>query len=1250
MSLLRYENVENIVDRNERQYGQIFTDEDLNLLDELYLIPSDVRILDSTIPQIHIYSFYGDYIAGNHKATYLKLDKYSKSLLIDVAETFRQANITRGSYKIAINLLKPVWGDPTSHKVFIQEISPDRTEIAFKITPEARATGELNTFINNVNQFESENILNNLVADFGFNRLAKIALVKADPNDPTLFYVKLYKELLEDVVEKDTAWFSFEVIDPYIDSVILTTEVAKGQVNVLRNANYDIDVDQYDSNATILKSWDDLLDSDATTTQRIIDQTISGSDRAHLNIDFTDFNNFVFYSSAEERIKNFYYKLGQIESYNQSIATLTESTASITSYVSSSVQTFTDRIDTIKSNFDSFERWLYYEPTASLFTHDITGSVTPYPKYLSGGNYVVHHTTSSLGLNWYNGLVASASYYDDRNINSLKFTIPEHVLMDVGNENYITFVEMVAQHFDNLWGYVNALTKIHERDEHPQRGASNDLLYYIARSFGWKLQNARGTTNLWKYKTGLNATGSYDSTGSMFSLSHENQTHQLWRRIVNNLPYLLKTKGTSRSVKALMSIYGIPQTLISIKEYGGAFRENDRPQLIEDRYQYALNFDGAQYVQMDRVQQSGISNGVVPDEILFRFNTTYSGSNEMTLFNIESGSFNNTEIRIAHSQFLTGTGSRSGSYSYGKLELLYNDNRTTYSSSTSFLPLFDGDMWTVRLFTDQPITQSTATASLNLEVARADDCTQGTYIKSGSTSLSLTGDFSNFIASSGSHYVRLGGSDTTDGISADGTGSYFSGSMHAYKEYFTNLSKTTFDEHVLNPLAYHTNNPTSSYDYLYRYFPLGVETIRYDHTVSSSISSSHPNQNKTNQTVANFFGFSGGQDDQYRSFSETHYVYTPSIGAENIRNQKIRLEDSKLTRDLNPTARSEKSAYDDAPIDTDRLAIVYSLSDQVNRDIFNQFGFDALDEYIADPEYQFRSEYSELRRFREEYFKKYEQINDINAFIRILSVYDYTFFEQIKQLTPARADLIAGILIEPHILERPKVEIMKRPVVTNPQYEDVIDLIPDDQSGEFPNYEGTASAQMDYEMEYQTYASGTIPEQHEISYLYSYLSGSIPDPVELSGSSYHHQDIIHQKTGICGVVDTVPTRYSGSNSTTQSYVDNVHINTKCKYYKVDFHYSGSGTFESRYLKNWYAAVSRSYGWYYSRSLDETGYQIDECSSRNNSRFRGSKLIGSKINKDSSMTVDGGAVVRVIESNPNNLFIKGDGDDGNLLVE
>lgn len=1417
MSLTRYENEQVIIQLNEPQYGQVFRSVDLNILPHTYLVPDDPNFVKSNITQLHIYSFYGDYIAGDHNASYLVHDKGTNSFLIDLAETFREANIRRGSYIVVANSLAQVWGNPDRSVVYISEISPDRTELKLTVPSGIVATGEVGTFRDTVGQLSAQNILNNLVIDFGFNRIEKILMVRFDPNDASVIYLKLYKPLNDEVDNKQTAWFGLETMNSYVDTVILTSPIAQGQTHQMRGANYDIDSSAWASNATVFKSWNDLLDTDAPTTQRIIDASLSGSGQVHLNIDYTDFSNFIFYSSAEERVKNFKYKLGLIQTYGSNIDTL-ETTlvsssigelivsggfdtggsgwkysgatsfavgtaqvfhdpaggTSATGYVSQSITTtpeetywvhfdgtfafttfavpmtiavsvnnvvkytkttstsqtvfasasftgsgtdivkftmtvngsgqpvmrggnvildnisvpytithtfsgsravFTsasiatnqNRINTLLSTFDSFERWLYYTGTSSLFTHDISGSITPYPKYILDGRYVVHHTTSSIATAWYNGMISSASVYDHQNVNRLWWSIPEHVVMDEGNSDYVLFVDMVGQHFDNLYSYTKALTQIHERDEHPERGTSNDLLYHVAKSFGWNLQNTRQLSDLWFYKAGMNSTGQYDSTGSMFSLSRENQTQQIWRRVVNNLPYLLKTKGTARSVKAMMSIYGIPQTIISIKEYGGPSAEADKPQLIDDHFGYALNFAGSQSVVIPRVANTSFSsstyNGVVPDTVMFRFNTTYTGSGAMTLYDIDyiNVADGNNHYKGLDLRIVPATASISGSHDYGQLYLRTWNHTTNLTStvSTPWMPLFDGDMWNVWLFSPRPIVGNSGTSQISVVVARAADCTNGTYVLSGSARISgvipsripwwyANRSLTNQVKS------RIGGAPVFS-FGITGSIANFSGSIHGYKEYITTISSQSFIEHVLNPLAYHVNNPTSSYDYLYKYFPLGLDAIRYDHSASMFISSSQPNRgiygSGSFNSVATFsnFGFIGDQDAQYRDFRETHYVYTPSIGGNNIRNSKIRLEGNSLRNTLSPTIRSERSQYDYAPIDTNRLAVVFSLADHVNRDIFNQFGFDELDEWIADPQLEFENEYSELKRFSNHYYKKYTQRNDINAFIRILSVYDYTFFEQIKQLVPGRADLIAGILIEPNILERSKVQVSKRPTIENPQWDRVITIRDKDPESEYLTFEGSASAAMDVDFQYH-YLSGSIPDPVFFDIGYTYHTGSIFDPVEFDGISIHHVDIIHQNTGICGVVDVYPTRYSGSQSHTQSIVDDPRIQHQCKYFCVEYHYSGSGVFETRYKKQWYAAVSKSYGMYYSRSLHPCGYQIDECGSRNNSRYRGSKMTGADFNVDSPDTVDGGPVVTIIESNPNNLFMGGSGDRGNLLVE
>ena len=51
-----------------------------------------------------------------------------------------------------------------------------------------------------------------------------------------------------------------------------------------------------------------------------------------------------------------------------------------------------------------------------------------------------------------------------------------------------------------------------------------------------------------------------------------------WRKTLNNLIYIYKSKGTKNSVRALLNIYGYPGDVLSINEFGGSTQpQNDVP-------------------------------------------------------------------------------------------------------------------------------------------------------------------------------------------------------------------------------------------------------------------------------------------------------------------------------------------------------------------------------------------------------------------------------------------------------------------------------------------------------------------------------------------------------------------------------------------------------------------------------------------------------------------------------------------------
>lgn len=1267
MSLSRFINQETLLSINEPQYGQLWTDKDLSILDDVILIPADPNIVKDHRSELHIFSFYGDSLLSAHDSTYAIYEKKVNSLLIDVRTTFREANIDRGSYLIVVNLFKDVWGKFGNEPVVLKEISPDRTELKFSV--DKRYINEYVGFQSEIQSLTQNNILNNLVVNFGYNNIGKIVNVWFD-GDGSTFYIKLYQALVDDVELKDKAWFGFEVIDPYVDTVVLASPVKSGEAFNVGAPNFYLDTNQNQSNATTYKSWNEVLDANLTTQQRIIEQALSGSDQVQLNIDFTDFNNFVFYSSAEERLRNFHYKVSKIEEYSSSIAVLFNSTASNTTFISGSIDLNNRRIDQITSNFDPWERWLYYESTASIFSHDITGSITPFPKRIVSGSWKPYTVSASIAQTWYNTLLVSASAYDATNNNRLYWAIPEHIYMDPNNSDFVTFVDMTGQHFDVLYAYITAMTKVHERDEHPQRGAPNGVLYYIAKSFGWHLQNTRQLADLWEYKLGTDATGSYASTGSMFSLTQENQTHQVWRRIVNNLPYLLKTKGTQRSIKSLLSIYGIPSTLISIKEYGGPSKKRENPVWIDDRFAYEAVFTGSNYIEMPRrpiPASSGSWSGITrpSDSIEFRFRTNYSSSVSMSLWAVEDGAVRSTsgqgttniDLRLIHSSARFNTQSYSGSQAYGYLQLSIFDRndslslRVEQSYTSSLFPLFDNDYWNVRIYANNPVTSSNVSGPIYVQVAKASDCFAGNISFSGS--FSGSGVLTNGFARSWGHYnalestpsyIHLGG--VTKSLS-DRSISRFVGRIQGYKEYYTTYSDQTFIYHTQNPAAYHDNTSTGSLSTLFRYYPLGLDQQRWSHSTYTSVSSSHPNQQASTDTTASFKHWSGSQAVQYDSVNETYYINTPTLGGNLLRSQKIRLEDSALARDLSPNSRSEIGAYDREGHDSNRLAVVFAPSDHVDFDIFNHTGFAELDDYIGDPQWEWENEYPELKWFQGQYQKKYKNQYKINDLIKILSLYDYTFFEQVKQLIPAKADALLGILIESDVISRPKVQITKRPSLENLGHEVQITSSVPSSSGENLTYETTASKVVDVRATY-TYHTGSFAPIIFTSASYAYHTGSITNIILASGSCGSHFNS-GSRDYLGNTVDIIRNKFSGSQCETQSYVDNYRLN--CCYKKVIYHYSASGTFLTEYERQWRAAVSQSYGLHYSRSLQCTSYQYqEECAVENRSRFGGTKLVGADINVNSVYTIDGGPVVTVWESNPNTLKNSDSPLGGNLIVE
>jgi len=1095
--LERFSNKDYILSTKGFVRGITWKQEDV---EQLQLSTQTVLTQERPVVELHLYSPGGMYITGGVTTAFdFDRDKIS----VDYAAFFNNIDIERGYYEVVSNIYRNLLGSEIDPLIQIKEISADRREIIVRLVPLDPARLAVNGnaipayLTANDSVFDKDIFLN-----FGKDRLVKVINQRNYSESNTLenntIAFRLYQPLPTDIVISDTLWIIESLSDSITDNVNVTTVADDRVVNILRGPNFEYADDLATTTETDFQNWNSLLGSNLSTSQQIIDKYFSGSlGGVHLNVDYTAFENFVFYSSAYERLANFKYKLELIEYYDDQLNTLnnvalgTDDTA-----LQNNIALTTERKDNVIGGFDGFERWLYSEPTASLTTHGISGSfigadgyaLTPWPKYLSGSKYYLYDTTDSISTSWYNGFSATASLYDEQNNNALVKTIPEHIRNDANNSEYELFINMIGHHFDILYTYVKALSDTYRPEENPKLGRSRETLYHIAESLGWKLSNGNQATALWKYKLGTNYDGTYQSTGSLFSKSNEDISTEVWRRIVNNLPYLLKTKGTSRSIKALMNAYGIPQTLLSIREYGGPAATNDQPSLIEDRFAYAVRLTGESqiYAHMHHVSSSigtpwGIERGIIPiitHEIRFKPSVTqsmllmsyakdvaasiYVDDEYVDPFYVSSLSANGESLWHV---ILEHTASYSGSGNYGRVHFIMPDGGSTYvidplHATTPWTPIYDGDWWNFRLNYNTSgyhlNSGSNTDTSYQIKVQKKSDFVNAKVVHavSASTVTATSGSHYQFWCSpTASYNILIGGnSGSTNNNDIYGLDAYVStslglgsiptmykGNLQEYRAWLETVNDTAFNDHTINPTSYVSSiSPSSSFDTLIRHFTLGTETKAYDLSTAaiSIISSSHPFRGVSNfgsealpfEITGSVRGFQTPANLQRGNFNvveETYYIPGTSLGGNNYYSQKIRFDDNELVYNLSPIANGERSRYDLFPVDSNKLGMFYSMADQINKDIFNHIGRVEIDDFIGDPDDEFEYDYPDLRTFAKYYWKKFSDRNDLNAYIRIFSQFDFSLFEQIKQLIPERADYVYGLLIEPHALERVKVPLYK---------------------------------------------------------------------------------------------------------------------------------------------------------------------------------------------------------------------------------
>ena len=533
----------------------------------------------------------------------------------------------------------------------------------------------------------------NTFVHLGDDKMALITNVYPDtetfPDLPHSIIYKLYEPLSTDITEKDNVHIVREVMPQYTEIVELKPYEQMEDVLVLKVPDSPAEDSPITKREVNLKSYEDLVTTDPKLQAGIIDKFISGSEKpVDLSIEYSQYKNFINFSSAEKRLENFKYKVQQIEQN-------TALSSSFVGVVSGSVESlkYDKIIRDVKNNFDGYENYLYN--TVSTYKSSSMGEFfnASWPKTGSGtyaDPYVPVSSSHADFTSWYGsissktGQIYSASLYDTENPNRIVNLLPQHINEDIDNSQFLSFMDMIGQQFDELWSYIKGLSEITDRQSDLSKGFSKDLIYDLAKSLGWTAQDGKDLLDLSQAGFGQKLEGDeykLQTSGSLDSPPEGDVSKEITKRLIASMPFLLKAKGTLGSLKGLLNCYGVPSTILRVREFGGLSEPKQRDAFeISRKFTKALGFRGGQYVSSSWADDSTTSRK--PETVELRFRSV-SGSNQ-TLIQKDTG----WAIR------LKDNGSADN---YGTVSFILSGSAGQKEVSSSLLPVFDGDYYSLML-------------------------------------------------------------------------------------------------------------------------------------------------------------------------------------------------------------------------------------------------------------------------------------------------------------------------------------------------------------------------------------------------------------------------------------------------------------------------------------------------------------------------------------------------------------------------
>jgi hypothetical protein len=859
--------------------------------------------------------------------------------------------------------------------------------------------------------------------------------------DDESLILKLYEPLETTVQPNQQVWISKLQADPIIETITISG-VDTSYCAPLKGPNFLLEPD----NGTAFKIFDDLIASGSTTSNDILNKiTLQNNiDTEKLNIQYVSgssytFDQFVHFGSAAERLKNFYYKINILQEYQSKYLNLTQTSFPIgylltedtggagtpeiegdeiligeqidpilqlqfevpqvipAPYALIEANGFAEKISNLIKTFDGFEKFLFKSENALAYPKEDYFNPTTSLNYR-----VLRPITNPLVVSWYETALNDSEEFDKYNAYAMRNNLPAYITEDYDNADFVLFLDMIGQHFDILWVYINGIKKAKKVEHKEELGIPDELVSSLLNSMGWNEKRAFNSQLLWEYMFGTNQDGL-----QKYSRSLQDANYEVWRRILNNLPYLLKHKGTARALKAVMACYGVPQSMLTIMEFGGPQdpTKGGSTQFTFDDRTAAIVLDNDSSVRVDWKQTK---TGDYPNCIEFRILPASITSTPQRLISASQWNLDLLQTTGSFAKLELNFGGDVADATYIDEPFISASVSTYYFDTASNYPYAYGP------------DLKTGSLGFPLSLENYSNVAINRYNYGDSTSLYevwLATSNGNRLTTFVSMSILTEDTQWQSGNYIEVGSSGYSGNLDEFRLWTVPLQRSKFENHTQFPDAINGNDfDSSTKDLIFRLdFEYPKDRVLDPFIKNVSIDTSYVGD--VGFATASNFPSIPTYPYNYIPYDRTVTATVPSLGF-NLSN-KIRFEEQTLIGDLSYKTRATQKSFDRAPIDTNRLGLFFSPIKELNMDILKAFGDFNIDNYIGDFSDEYKSNYKQLDTLRHYYFERLDN-RDIYEYIRLIRYIDKSLFEVLSDLAPVRTNISKGLLIEPHYLERNK--------------------------------------------------------------------------------------------------------------------------------------------------------------------------------------------------------------------------------------